>query len=434
MKTTINVADKETLDKVYGILTHNEDDDVYGFVEHMDIMEPYGRIEYIGKNKDYTPMSISRITGEANYGSWGEFEFLQKNKPWMVHADGTPDYRLNENDYTKKAEGGAASDVANTSYNGGAFAWIPKIYKQEYVIGNDRVVKFSMNAKEGFKAVGFTVGSEELEGLWIPMFYGSEVNSKLVSLSGLQPIYSKTTEQENDLITAFSSRARFFGGPIIEVLADIVIMLGHSTDTQEVFGLGNSSGYNSAGSPTYGVKANAVVGGGQFYGTFTGTDLNKIFHSIVLGSYQQWMRNPYIITHSKDGLAHVFVSKNYAFDVTGDSYQPTGIYLEEQFKADGTTQITGVFYPHKYEVIPEFGAFPVHPMNGSTLTGAAAGFWQNCTITAVSVAFGLCDAGRRCSLRARSVDNPATNATWGIGAADLLAPPVGVDPEEVEAA
>ena len=69
----------------------------------------------------------------------------------MVRADGTPDYRLDENDYTKK-EDGTASDVSNTSYNGGAFSWLAKIYKQEYMLGNDRVVKFSMRGKRRIRA------------------------------------------------------------------------------------------------------------------------------------------------------------------------------------------------------------------------------------------------------------------------------------------
>ena len=58
----------------------------------------------------------------------------------MVRSDGTPDYRLKEDNYAYKEDGTTASDVANTSYNGGAFSWLMKIYKQEYMVGTDRVV------------------------------------------------------------------------------------------------------------------------------------------------------------------------------------------------------------------------------------------------------------------------------------------------------
>ena len=118
------IADKETLDKCYAILSA---DGIYGFIEHMDVLSPTARIEYIGQNKDFTPISLNKDTGTMTLNSWADFPIIVANKPWMVRADGTPDYRLDENDYTKK-EDGTASDVSNTSYNGGAFSWLAKIY------------------------------------------------------------------------------------------------------------------------------------------------------------------------------------------------------------------------------------------------------------------------------------------------------------------
>ena len=275
------IADKETLDKVYNILAVEE---IYGFVEHMNILSPTERIEYIGANKNYTPLTVDKATGAANYGSWANFPVLIGNKPWMVRSDGTPDYRLNENDYTKK-EDGTASDVANTSYDGGAFSWLPKIYKEEYMLGDDRVVKFSMTKREGFEAVGFIdTDNKELEGVWIPMFYGSIVETKMKSISGVQPCYNNKTEAEKTAIDAFGARAKFFGGAIVQTITDLLIMFGKSTNSQAVYGNGNSSGYDESLKPTYGVKQNAVVKGGQFYGTSDGKSLNKILHSIVLGS------------------------------------------------------------------------------------------------------------------------------------------------------
>ena len=70
-------------------------------------------------------------------------------------------------------------------------------------------------------------------------------------------------------------------------------------------------------------------------------------------------------------------------------------------------------------------AVPVHPCMGSTSTGGCDGLWQNCDITAVALRFGSCvltNAG----LRSLLVDNAATTASWNIGAAILLLPPVGV--------
>lgn len=52
----VYVADKETLDKIYDIVSA---DGVYGFIEHCATLAPDKRIEYIGKNVDYTPISVT---------------------------------------------------------------------------------------------------------------------------------------------------------------------------------------------------------------------------------------------------------------------------------------------------------------------------------------------------------------------------------------
>lgn len=213
-----------------------------------------------------------------------------------------------------------------------------------------------------------------LEGVWIPMFYGSILGAdtstpKMVSLAGLQPCYNNTTDKEHTAIANFSSRAAFLGGGIVQTITDLLIMFAKSTNSQEAYGYGNSSGYDASLAPTNGVKQNAVVGGGQFYGTKDAKSLNKIFHSIVLGTYQQWMRDPYTLLVN----GRYKVSKNYTYDVTGAKYQDTGISLPKMFDSDGSTQKYGIFYPHKYQTVPGFGAVPVHPCKGSTSTGGCEG-------------------------------------------------------------
>ena len=97
------------------------------------------------------------------------------------------------------------------------------------------------------------------------------------------------------------------------------------------------------------------------------------------------------------------VSKNYTYDVTGAKYQDTGISLPKMFESDGSTQKYGIFYPHKYQTVPGFGAVPVHPCKGSTSTGGCDGLWQNVEIVAVARRFGHCDYGTTGGLRALTV-------------------------------
>lgn len=412
----IYIADKETLDKVYNILNTEP---VYGFIEHDAILSPSGgRIEYIGANKDYEPITVT-MGGGYSLKSWADFPLLKANKPYMVHADGTPDYRLKEDDYTKK-EDGTASDIANTNYNGGAFSWLMKIYKKEYMAGDDRYVLFRFEKADGFEPVGFLdPDNKELEGVWLPMFYGSIVSEKMRSTSGLQPDHSKTTDAQKNAIDAFGGRAKFLGGPIVETIIDLLIMFAKTTELQTAYGCGNMNGYDASQTPTMGVKQNNVVGGGQFYGTSDGKSLNKIFHSIVLGSYQQWMRDPYEIVVN----GRVRVSKNYAYDITGASYSDTGINVENREEGSGWN------YPHKYQTVPGYGAVPVAPYNGTTSTGGCDGLYRHesqKTITAVALRFGYCGNGRNVGPRARAWGTAAAHAAWSIGAAILLLPPVGV--------
>lgn len=411
------IADKETLDKVYAAVSG---DPIYGFIEHNATLAPGSRIEYIGMNKNWNPITITK-GGGYSLGDWADFPWLKGNRPYMVRSDGTPDYRLNEDDYTLK-EDGTESDVANTDYDGGAFAWVPKIYKREYMAGDDRYVLFSMNPADGFEPIGFIdPDDKELEGAWLPMFYGSIVDEKMRSLSGLQPDHSKTTDAQNTAITAVGDRAKFLGGALMHTLIDLEIMLAKTTNLQSAYGYGNSSGYDASLTPTMGVKQNAVVGGGQFFGTSDGKSLNKIFHSIVLGSYQQLMRDPYMLLVN----GRYKVSKNYKYDLTGATYTDTGINLTKILKDDGG-QNTGIFYPHKYQTIPGFGHLPVHPCKGSTSLGGCDGLWQNCEITAVALRFGDCSVGSSDGGRCLSFNSTAGRASWALGSALLLLPPVGV--------
>lgn len=411
------IADKETLDKVYAAVSG---DPIYGFIEHNAVLAPGSRIEYIGMNKDWNPITITK-GGGYSLGDWADFPWLKANLPYMVKSDGTPDYRLDPDDYTLR-EDGTASDVANTDYDGGAFAWCQKIYKREYMAGDDRYVLFSMTERDGYEPVGFVDGDgNELEGLWLPMFYGSILDDKMRSLSGLQPDANKTTAAQKTAIDAFGTRARFLGGAVMNTIIDLEILFAKTTSLQSFYGSGNCNGYDATNTTTYGVLENAVVGGGQFYGTTTNKALNKIFHSIVLGSYQQWMRDPYLLLVN----GSFKVSKNYEYDVTGATYEDTGITLPEIYKDDGT-QNTGVFYPHKYQTVPGFGHLPVYPYKGSTSTGGCDGLWQNCEIVAVALRFGHCTNGTDDGGRDLTVNYTAGSAYWTIGSALLLLPPVGV--------
>lgn len=301
MGMKVFLADKETQTKIYDIV---KDDQVYGFIEHYAEKNPAKRIEYIGANKDYTPITQNLSTSEVNYGSWESFPVVVGNKPYMVSLTGSPSYRLKEDDYTKKIDG-TESDVKNASSVAGAYAWLPRVYTRQEMYGDNRYVYFSFVKKEGFEAIGFREWNgnnyDEFEGVWLPMFYGSlaeqgrlyrfgikDDNGEkwLRSIANSNPINENTSLKSivaglNLLRDKQAARGyRLFEGAIISVISDLLIMFAKTTDIMSVFGHGAK---NKEGAYT-----NEVIGGGQFKGTADGKSLNKIFHSIVLGSYLQW--------------------------------------------------------------------------------------------------------------------------------------------------
>lgn len=330
------IADKETLDKVYNALVNNP---IYGFIEHNNIYNSSQRIEYTDENQDYTPITVDKTTGAVDYGSWGSFPWLLNNNPYMVKSDGTPAYALDPNDYARYYDGTLSeSDVANTLYDGGAFSWASKIYKQEYMSGNDRVVKFSLTAREGFEPVGFyDSNNNELEGVWIPMFYGALVNGKLMSISGTNPYEENenypSTAIDNTVIESVSTRARYFGGAILNTLIDLAIMFGKSVNFKSVYGTGVE--YDNSG--TVKLKPNAIVGGGQFYGTSNKNSFIKMFHSIVWSNMLA-LKDPYAIT--KNGK--LYISRNYVYDDEADGYDYTGIDYSQYDRNFDTTSLSSL--------------------------------------------------------------------------------------------
>ena len=416
MATTINIADKETLDKVYNIV--KESKQVFGFIERGDTLAPQQRIEYIGVNANYTPFSLNTSTGAMNLGSWADFEWLLGVLPAMVKFDGTLDYWLNPDDYNYKEDGTTASDVANEDYAGNAMVWIPKIYKYEKRIGADRIVKFSMSKiNDDFEAVGFMESeTKELSGIWIPMFYGSiDSNGKMRSIAGPYGVSNKNTTQEYEAITAVGTRARFFGGAIAQTLVDLMIMFAKNTNLQACYGMGNSSGYNSSDTTNYGKLANAVVEGGAFYGTATAKAINKVFHSMVLITQNQWQRDPYVIINA----GKLLVSPYYKYSLTGEGYQEAG------FLAD--VGAGNWYYPNRRNIIPHFGDFPdITVCKGSTSTGVCDGVYcpeKWSTFVCVPFRFATCSNGTAGGPRCLALYASAGLASWGIGASLLLFPP-----------
>ena len=102
---------------------------LYGFKLDQNESDPASMITYLSDcdNKYYKSAKMNYVTDKFDYGDWADAWFIKNLKPCMLKYDGTVDYELNPNDYTKKLDG-TDSDVANDAYGGNAMVGSPKVY------------------------------------------------------------------------------------------------------------------------------------------------------------------------------------------------------------------------------------------------------------------------------------------------------------------
>lgn len=449
MTKKVFIAEQETLEevnrKVDKLIDRLAplDKPVYGMIIHEQTdLDPESRVEYIGANKDYTPMKMNMETHVMDQGGWAGWNWLKGVVPVMCDWDGGIDYYLNPDDYSQKLDG-TESDVSDIEYDGNAMVVYPLIYTCEYKQGTDRVVLFCENKiNDDFLPIGFNVGGTVRPYMLGPMFYGSiddqgrmrsiadqwscltasgnATDVTDASIGTLTKTAGITTEVQWQAIQKTSKNGLFFGGPLTNTLADILVMLAKSTNSQEAYG-GGMSHSNVAGSYLteaagtkenhYNTKQNEVVDGGMFYGSNDNKSFNKIFHSIVLGSMMLWQRDPYMVM--KGG--RIKVSTDYTYDLTGENYLDTGI----DFKPGNTNPH---YYP-SYHVVKGYGPVPdvSGKDKGSSSTGYCDATWANADGERVSLRFGVCPSGLRAGLWARTVGDAASAAGWN-NAASLLLP------------
>lgn len=367
-------------------------------------------------NSNFTKMLTNEGTGTATYGDWEDFlKETLKNYPAMVKKTGEIDYLLDPADYTKKKEDGTKSDYNNLNYNGGAFAWLNKIYMLETYSGNkeSREVQFADGPADGFTPVGFYDGDTVVEGIWLPMGYMDASGRTLIA--GTTPIGSKTCDQEKAIIDAFSPKARFLGGPIMNVLRDLEYMLFKSTDIQLQAGHGRCNVGNDN------IVANAVIANGNvegWKGTNSKTAMNKYFHSQVLGSYQQFLRDPYTIAIG--GVEKI--SHNYNYDLGGSGYLATGVTL--------STNSAWWYASHLIALADaRLGSQQKQENTGTTSTGLCdGGPYGNASGTRVALRLGYCGYDLIDGPAMLHLDYEPSRANWYTGVGVILLPPAGYAP------
>ena len=280
--STTGFYNTSTLNETVGIKC--KDYNLYGFKLDQNESDPASMITYLSDcdNAIYKSAFMNYSTDTFNYGDWGDAWFIKKLKPCMLKYDGTVDYELDKNNYTKKADG-TDSDVANTAYGGNAMVGFPKVYWKIVDNGDKTANIYFCDKKidDGYHCWSHIDNNgNEIDYCYMPIYNGSNVNSVLRSISGKTPMASQTATTE---ITYAKSNNT--GSDIIwytELFNDrmlinlLLLLIGKSTDTQTVFGTGNNNSYVSTSNT--GVKNTGTMNTkGLFWGNLDNKSGVKVF-------------------------------------------------------------------------------------------------------------------------------------------------------------
>ena len=226
---------------------------IYGFHINPNESDSSAAVSYLEDAVGATPAAMG--TSTFDYGSWRNAFFMPK--PCMLKSYGTVDYYLDENDYTKKADG-TPSDIANPDYDGNAMMeWGLLWYKFEGGEADGEGYFYVSNRKvdSTYRCWCNIDSKNNVTPHFYTAIYNGTGTTKLRSISGVALTSAKgngnttvTQETNRALANNTTSDVEWY----IDVWADrllinaLLVLMGKSLNTQAVFGRGLDTGSQTA--------------------------------------------------------------------------------------------------------------------------------------------------------------------------------------------
>ena len=370
--------------------------ELYGYDEDVTDINPATRIHYAADtdNASYSPITIDLTTGEYDLGNWKNAFFIKNTRPVMLKYDGTVDYELNHDDQTKKLDG-TDSDVGNTAYEGNAMVEFPKMYFKRWQDLDGKHMRVSdQKVDDDYKCYQHMYDGNELDVIYLPMFEGCSINSKVRSIAGQTPMNTQTGATEKTQIETNGEGWQFDDWIDAQMITHLLFLVGQTKDLQSKFGNGHYTGGSSASNL---LKTGTLKDKGMFFGS-SGNVAVKFFW---LENYygDRWERK-YGTVYGTDG--HIKVKPYPPYNTDGTGYIDTGL------------TITGTNGGYISETaMTEYGEFPVE-VNGSETTYQPDGCWFNTSQLNFLVWGGGCGNGLIVGA-AFDVGEPFSRSAWHFG-------------------
>lgn len=379
---------------------------LYGFDLTLATASPTGRVVYPSgvANSAFTPAAWSESESAFNYGGWSANDWFMP-KPCMLNADGadlpnTVAYFLNPNDYTKKADG-SASDIANTSFNGNAMMQWPKIFVSRTETGG--VYKFricNMKLDSTFECwSNYDQNNNEIPYFYTPIYFGSNISSKLRSLSGQENMVSQTGTTE---VTYAKANGAYWYTEVIAdrwLLADLCTLISKSTDCQTAFGQGRVNSDSAVATGTMNDK-------GLFWSGESGVKVFGMEHPWG----NMWRRQAGWIL--LNGAQRVKITRGTKDGSTVSDYNETATgYLTV---TNGTPAGTSGGYISETVTMP-YGRVP-KTVSGSATTYDPDALYFNNSDTCYAFVGGVWDDALLAGVSEVVLDSPVSTTYFSIGA------------------
>lgn len=406
---------------------------VYGFHINANESDPEDAVTYLEDAVGMTPAHMNFSSGVFDYGSWENAFFMPK--PCMLKYDGTVDYYLNPNDYSVRADGGTASDVANMNYGGNAMMeWGQNGKKIWYKIVPDGagtsvdVFIADYRVDDDYHAWSFINSRNEMvDHFYTPIYNGSiDSSGRLRSISGITRSESwaavanhlcefGTAQQERDA-------ARLNGSTIwdTEVFCDVIlinlllVLISKSLNSQAKFGQGCTTPGQT------GIVASGTLNNkGLFFGYSVTTSAVKVF------GMENWWGN---LWRRFGGLVNVSGTMRYKLTRGAADGSLATDYVISTTAADYANYLIGTAltaasgnYVKGYWFGEDGAACPKH-IGGTEATYFADGLWTNNGQVDYACRGGLADAGALCGAWSLALYHAASYSRWNIAAAPSCKP------------
>jgi hypothetical protein len=382
---------------------------VYTYHVNPTESDPEDAVTYLDDAAGLTPAKMG--TSSFSYGSWANAWFLPR--PCVLKFDGTVDYYLNPNDYSKKTDG-TASTIDSSNSTGNVMLEFPKIWVKRVNDGNGaRTVSIAPVNVDGTYKCWSNINAEdkEVDHFYLPAYNGTIHSGKMRSLSGVTlnttyaPNYTRTPEVTAATANNPSGKNMWYTETWADfcLIYDLLYLMGKSLDVQRTFGQGLSSGSETAMRAYVTGTHNAK---GLFYGDVSGTSTAVK----VLGMENLWGCRWHVVAGliNDNGTLKVKMTYGVADGSTAVGYNTTGSgYLNY-----GSTYGTNGFVK-KMQADNTMG-YKIIETAGTDATYYCDYYYTNNSQSNYAILAGSSGLGAGCGFSV-NLSNGAAYADWRVG-------------------